>query len=109
MIDAKKIEGRFGNGSADIFLAQEPMLVIHKGKNGYDSHAATAPLHCTDAVFRLIDLVINEAGMTSVSICGELAGRLGILARLIASGIDILSAPAAVVPDVKASVCKCQL
>ena len=26
LIDAKQIEGRFGNGSADIFLAQESML-----------------------------------------------------------------------------------
>ena len=61
------------------------------------------------AVFRLIDLVVSEAGATPVSICGELAGRLDAVSRLIESGIDILSVPASVVPDVKAAVCECRL
>jgi phosphoenolpyruvate-protein kinase (PTS system EI component) len=61
------------------------------------------------AVFRLIDLVVKEAGTTPVSICGELAGRLDTLSRLIASGIDTLSVPAAMVPDVKAAVSECRL
>jgi len=61
------------------------------------------------AVFRLIDLVVSEAGAMPVSICGELAGRLDAVSRLIESGIDILSVPAAVVPDVKAAVCECRL
>ena len=61
------------------------------------------------AVFRLIDLVVSESGATPVSICGELAGRLNAVSRLIASGIDILSVPAAMVPDVKATVCECRL
>jgi len=61
------------------------------------------------SVFRLIDLVVSEAGAMPVSICGELAGRLEVVSRLIESGIDILSVPAAVVPDVKAAVCECRL
>lgn len=55
------------------------------------------------AVFRLIDLVVSEAGTTSVSICGELAGRIDTLPRLLASGINILSVPAASVPSIKAA------
>jgi len=57
------------------------------------------------AVFRLIDLVASEAGATPVSICGELAGRIDTLPRLLASGINILSVPAASVPSVKAALC----
>ena len=36
LIDAKQIEGRFGNGSADIFLAQESMLRVNRPGNPGD-------------------------------------------------------------------------
>lgn len=56
------------------------------------------------AVLRLIDMVVKESGDTPVSICGELAGRVHAIPRLLETGLRSLSVSAALVPDVKAAV-----
>jgi phosphotransferase system enzyme I (PtsI) len=56
------------------------------------------------AVLRLIDIVVKESGDTPVSICGELAGRIHAIPRLLETGIRSLSVSAALVPDAKAAV-----
>jgi phosphoenolpyruvate-protein kinase (PTS system EI component) len=56
------------------------------------------------AILRLIKLVVREAGNTPVSICGELAGRVDVIPKLLRTGIRSLSVAAALVPDVKFAV-----
>ena len=56
------------------------------------------------AIFRLIELVVRKAGTTPVSICGELAGRVDVIQKLLRTGIRSLSVAAALVPDVKFAV-----
>ena len=56
------------------------------------------------AVLRLIDMVVKESLDTPVSICGELAGRIHAIPRLLEAGLRSLSVSAALVPDVKAAV-----
>jgi phosphotransferase system enzyme I (PtsI) len=56
------------------------------------------------AILRLIALVVREAGTTPVSICGELAGRVDVIPKLLRTGIRSLSVAAALVPDVKFAV-----
>ncbi len=56
------------------------------------------------AVLRLIELIIKESGDTPVSICGELAGRVDVIPKLLRTGIRSLSVAAALVPDVKFAV-----
>ena len=56
------------------------------------------------AVLRLIELVIRESGDAPVSLCGELAGRIDVMASLLRTGIRSLSVPAALVPDVKNAI-----
>lgn len=56
------------------------------------------------AVLRLIDMVLKESGGIPVSICGELAGRIHAIPRLIETGLRTLSVSAALVPDVKSAV-----
>jgi phosphotransferase system enzyme I (PtsI) len=56
------------------------------------------------SVLRLIETVVQEAGDTPVCLCGELAGRVEVMARLLATGIRSLSVPAALVPDVKNAI-----
>jgi phosphoenolpyruvate-protein kinase (PTS system EI component) len=68
-IDAKQIEGKLGKQSGDIFLAQE-------------------------AILRLIELVVRESGDTPVSLCGELAGRIDVIPRLLRTGVRSLSVAA---------------
>ena len=53
------------------------------------------------AILRLIDLVVRESGITPVSICGEMAGRVDVIPKLLRSGIRSLSVASALVPDVK--------
>ena len=53
------------------------------------------------AILRLIKLVVREAGNTPVSICGELAGRVDVIPKLLRTGIRSLSVAAALVPDAK--------
>jgi phosphoenolpyruvate-protein phosphotransferase len=55
-------------------------------------------------ILRLIELVIREAEDTPVSLCGELAGRVGVMPALLATGIRSLSVPASLVVDVKDAV-----
>jgi phosphoenolpyruvate-protein kinase (PTS system EI component) len=52
-------------------------------------------------ILRLIELVVREAGNTPVSLCGELAGRIDVIPRLLRTGIRSLSVAAALVPDVR--------
>jgi phosphoenolpyruvate-protein phosphotransferase (PTS system enzyme I) len=56
------------------------------------------------SILRLIELVIREAGDTPVSLCGELAGRIEMIPRLLRAGLRSLSLPAALVPDVKYTI-----
>jgi len=55
-------------------------------------------------ILRLIELVVREAGDTPVSLCGELAGRIDVIPRLLRTGIRALSVAAALVPDVKNTI-----
>ncbi len=56
------------------------------------------------SILRLIELVIKEAADTPVSLCGELAGRLDVIPRLLRAGLRSFSVPAALVPDVKYAI-----
>ena len=58
------------------------------------------------AILRLIELVVRESGDTPVSLCGELAGRIEVMPRLLKTGITSLSVPALWVPDVKNTIRK---
>jgi phosphoenolpyruvate-protein kinase (PTS system EI component) len=55
-------------------------------------------------ILRLIELVVRESGDTPVSLCGELAGRIDVMPRLLRTGIRSLSVSAALVPDVKNAI-----
>jgi phosphoenolpyruvate-protein kinase (PTS system EI component) len=55
-------------------------------------------------ILRLIKLVVSESGDTPVSLCGELAGRIDAILRLLKTGIRSLSVSAALVPDVKNAI-----
>ena len=55
-------------------------------------------------ILRLIELVVMESGDIPVSICGELAGRIDVIPRLLRSGIRSLSVSAALVPEVKNAI-----
>jgi phosphoenolpyruvate-protein kinase (PTS system EI component) len=55
-------------------------------------------------ILRLIELVVRESGNTSVSLCGELAGRIDVIPRLLRTGIRSLSVAAALVPEVKNAI-----
>jgi len=55
-------------------------------------------------ILRLIELVVRESGNTPVSLCGELAGRIDVIPRLLRTGIRSLSVAAALVPDVKNAI-----
>ncbi|MDF1591665.1 MAG: phosphoenolpyruvate--protein phosphotransferase [Desulfobacterales bacterium] len=55
-------------------------------------------------ILRLIEMVVREAGDTPVSLCGELAGRIDVLPRLLKTGIRSLSVAAALVPEVKNAI-----
>ena len=56
------------------------------------------------AVLRLIELVVRESGDIPVSLCGELAGRIDVISKLLRSGIRSLSVSAALVPNVKHAI-----
>jgi phosphotransferase system enzyme I (PtsI) len=56
------------------------------------------------AILRLIELVVRESGDTPVSLCGELAGRINVIPRLLRTGIRSLSVSAALVADVKYAI-----
>ena len=56
------------------------------------------------AILRLIELVVRESGTTPVSICGELAGRVDVILKLLKTGIRSLSVAASLVPDVKFAI-----
>jgi phosphoenolpyruvate-protein phosphotransferase len=55
-------------------------------------------------ILRLIELVVRESGDTPVSLCGELAGRIDVIPRLLRTGIKSLSVAAALVLDVKNAI-----
>ena len=56
------------------------------------------------AILRLIELVVRESGDTPVSLCGELAGRIEAISRLLRTGIRSLSVSGALVPNVKNAI-----
>ena len=55
-------------------------------------------------ILRLIELVVRESGDTPVSLCGELAGRIDVIPRLLRTGIRSLSVASALVPIVKNAI-----
>jgi phosphotransferase system enzyme I (PtsI) len=55
-------------------------------------------------ILRLIELVVRESGDTPVSLCGELAGRVDAIPRLLRTGIRSISVSAALVQDVKDAI-----
>jgi phosphoenolpyruvate-protein phosphotransferase len=61
-------------------------------------------IHDHPAILRLIELVVRESGDTPVSLCGELAGRIDVMPRLLKTGITSLSVPALWVPVVKNTI-----
>ena len=58
------------------------------------------------SIFRLIKLIVKDAGDTPVSICGEIAGRSELIAKILDTGIRSLSVSAALVPYIKNTVLK---
>lgn len=58
------------------------------------------------AVLRLIEMVVEEAKETPVSICGELAGRTEAIQKVLATGIRSISVAAALIPDLKQAIQK---
>ena len=56
------------------------------------------------AILRLIELVVMESGTKPVSICGELAGRVDVIPKLLRSGIRSLSVASALVPDIRSAI-----
>jgi len=55
-------------------------------------------------ILRLIELIVRESGDTPVSLCGELAGRIEVIPKLLSTGIRSLSVSAALVPEVKNAI-----
>jgi phosphotransferase system enzyme I (PtsI) len=55
-------------------------------------------------ILRLIELVVMESGDIPVSICGELAGRINVIPRLLRSGIRSLSVSAGLIQEVKNAI-----
>ena len=55
-------------------------------------------------ILRLIELIVRESGDTPVSLCGELAGRIEVIPKLLTTGIRSLSVSAALVRDVKNAI-----
>jgi phosphoenolpyruvate synthase/pyruvate phosphate dikinase len=56
------------------------------------------------AILRLIELVVRDAGDMPVSLCGEAAGRIEMIPRLLRAGVRSLSVSAALVPEAKDAV-----
>ncbi|MGE4089328.1 MAG: phosphoenolpyruvate--protein phosphotransferase [Candidatus Binatia bacterium] len=61
------------------------------------------------SILRLIELVVRDSGDTPVSLCGEIAGRIDVIPRLLSTGIRSLSVPATLVPDVKDAIKNCNI
>ena len=61
------------------------------------------------SVMRLIELVVEESGDTPVSICGEVAGRIDSVAKILRTGVGSLSVSAALVPDIKNAIMNIRL
>jgi len=58
------------------------------------------------AVLRLIEMVVEDAEDTPVSICGELAGRTEAIQKVLATGIRSISVAAALIPELKQAIQK---
>ena len=58
------------------------------------------------AVLRLIEMVVEDAEDTPVSICGELAGRTEAIQKVLATGIRSISVAAALIPELKWAIQK---
>jgi phosphoenolpyruvate-protein kinase (PTS system EI component) len=78
--------------------------VINPSRQGMQRLVAQYFIDDHPAILRLIKLVVREAGNTPVSICGELAGLVDVIPKLLRTGIRSLSVAAALVPDVKFAV-----
>jgi phosphotransferase system enzyme I (PtsI) len=55
-------------------------------------------------ILRLIELVVRESGDTPVSLCGELAGRIDDMPKVLRTGFRSLSVAASLVPEVKNAI-----
>ena len=58
------------------------------------------------AVLRLMEIVIQEAGSTPVSLCGELAGRTGAIPELLRIGLRSFSVAPSLLPEVRQMIRK---
>ena len=56
------------------------------------------------AILRLIRMVVQEAGDTPVSLCGELAGRPKVMPDVLRTGIRSFSVAASLVPGIKNTI-----
>jgi phosphoenolpyruvate-protein kinase (PTS system EI component) len=52
------------------------------------------------SVLRLMEIVVQDAGSTPVSLCGELAGRTGAIPELLRIGLRSLSVAPSLVPEI---------
>lgn len=58
----------------------------------------------SEAIFKLLELVQRSASGLMLAVCGELAGRSECTQRLVSIGIDVLSVPPNLVPEIKEAV-----
>ena len=58
----------------------------------------------SDAIFRLLQMVHDDAPQLPSAVCGELAGRAAHVARLLQCGIRTLSVVPPLIPAIKAAV-----
>ncbi len=52
-------------------------------------------------MWRLLNIIVADAGQTPVTLCGELAGREEMIPRLLASGVRALSMAPPLIPTAK--------
>ena len=56
------------------------------------------------SVLRLMEMVIQDAGPTPVSLCGELAGRIGAIPELLRIGLRSLSVASSLLGEVRQTI-----
>jgi phosphotransferase system enzyme I (PtsI) len=56
------------------------------------------------SVLRLMEIVIKDAGSIPVSLCGELAGRVGAIPELLQIGLRSLSVASSLVIEVRQTI-----
>ena len=57
-----------------------------------------------DVILRLLRIICEDAGQTSVGVCGELAGQPNTTSALLSAGIRFLSVAPPLIPSIKEAV-----